>query len=135
MFKTIYTKKNINLTTTQINIHQHIIIINISKNHNKQLILINPKLLKKNNKTNIKKNYLSIPKQHTLVPHTKKIKIHTLNHNNKPFKLKTNNLLTIYIQHKINHLINKLFINYLSPLKQQHIHQKIKKLNHLKTQT
>lgn len=134
MFKTMYAKKSIGLAATQVNIHQRIIVINVSKNRNKQLVLINPKLLKKSSKTSIKKSCLSIPKQRALVPRAKKVKIRALNRNSKPFKLKANSLLAICIQHKINHLVSKLFINYLSPLKQQRIRQKVKKLNRLKAQ-
>ena len=75
---------------------------------------------------------LSIPEQRALVPRAEKVKIRALDRDGKPFELEADGLLAICIQHEMDHLVGKLFMDYLSPLKQQRIRQKVEKLDRLK---
>ncbi|MGP1930634.1 MAG: peptide deformylase [Arsenophonus sp. ET-YP4-MAG3] len=117
MFDTMYEEEGIGLAATQVNIHQRIIVIDISESRNEKLILINPVILKTYGKIEIEEGCLSIPKQRAFVPRAKWIKIKALDINGKIFKLEIDNLLAICIQHEIDHLNGKLFIDYLSVLK------------------
>ena len=108
MFETMYAEEGIGLAATQVDIHQRIIVIDVSENRDERLVLINPELLEKSGETGIEEGCLSIP------------------------ELEADGLLAICIQHEMDHLVGKLFMDYLSPLKQQRIRQKVEKLDRLK---
>ena len=123
MFETMYAEEDI---------HQRIIVIDVSENRDERLVLINPELLEKSGETGIEEGCLSIPEQRALVPRAEKVKIRALDRDGKPFELEADGLLAICIQHEMDHLVGKLFMDYLSPLKQQRIRQKVEKLDRLK---
>ncbi|MCS3434548.1 peptide deformylase [Klebsiella sp. BIGb0407] len=132
MFETMYAEEGIGLAATQVNIHQRIIVIDVSEDREEQLVLINPVLLEKSGETGIEEGCLSIPEQRALVPRAEKVKIQALDRNGQSYELEADGLLAICIQHEMDHLVGKLFIDYLSPLKQQRIRQKVEKLDRLK---
>lgn len=134
MFETMYAEEGIGLAATQVDIHQQIIIIDISKNRDQRLVLINPELLKKSGKTGIDEGCLSIPDQRGFVPRAEKVKIRALDCDGNSYELEADDLLAICIQHEIDHLVGKLFIDYLSPLKRQRIRQKMEKLARITAQ-
>ena len=121
MFDTMYAEEGIGLAATQVDIHQRIIVIDVSENREEQLVLINPEMLEKDGETGIEEGCLSIPEQRALVPRAEKVKIRALDRDGKPFELEADGLLAICIQHEMDHLVGKLFIDYLSPLKQKRI--------------
>ncbi|MCR3754965.1 MAG: peptide deformylase [Candidatus Westeberhardia cardiocondylae] len=114
MFETMYFFSGIGLAATQVNINKQIIVIDISEKKNQGIVLINPIILQKQGKTGIQEGCLSIPKKYGFVQRYKILKIKALNQYGKYFELKTQNLLSICIQHEIDHLIGKLFIDYLN---------------------
>ena len=128
MFDTMYEEEGIGLAATQVDIHQRIIVIDVSEERNERLVLINPELLKKSGDTGIEEGCLSIPETRALVSRAERIKIRALNRDGESFELETDGLLAICIQHEMDHLVGKLFIDYLSPLKRQRIRQKLEKL-------
>lgn len=132
MFDTMYAEEGIGLAATQVDIHQRIIVIDISENRDKQWVFINPELLEKGGNTGIEEGCLSVPEQRALVPRAEKVKIRALDRDGNPFELEADGLLAICIQHEMDHLVGKLFIDYLSPLKQQRIRQKVEKMDRLK---
>ena len=131
MFETMYAEEGIGLAATQVDIHQRIIVIDVSENRDERLVLINPELLEKSGETGIEEGCLSIPEQRALVPRAEKVKIRALDRDGQSFELEADGLLAICIQHEMDHLVGKLFIDYLSPLKQQRIRQKVEKLDRL----
>ncbi|MEG5305980.1 peptide deformylase [Enterobacter kobei] len=133
MFDTMYAEEGIGLAATQVDIHKRIIVIDVSENRDERLVLINPELLEKSGETGIEEGCLSIPEQHALVPRAEKVKIRALDRDGNPFELEADDLLAICIQHEMDHLVGKLFIDYLSPLKQQRIRQKVEKLDRLRS--
>ncbi|MFP3029024.1 MAG: peptide deformylase [Arsenophonus sp.] len=132
MVETMYEEEGIGLAATQVNIHQRIILIDVSESRNEKLVFINPVILETSGETGIEEGCLSIPKQRAFVSRAKWLKINALDVNGKEFELETDDLLAICIQHEIDHLNGKLFIDYLSTLKRQQIKQKIEKLERLK---
>ncbi len=128
MFETMYAEEGIGLAATQVNIHQRIIVIDVTDDKSQQLVLINPELLEQSGETGIEEGCLSIPDQRGLVPRAANVKIRALDRNGKSFELEAGELLAICIQHEMDHLIGKLFVDYLSPLKRQRIRQKMEKL-------
>ncbi len=128
MFETMYAEEGIGLAATQVNIHKRIIVIDVSEDRSKQLVLINPELLEQRGSTGIEEGCLSVPECRALVPRAEWVKIRAQDRQGNLFELETDGLLAICIQHEMDHLIGKLFVDYLSPLKRQRIRQKMGKL-------
>ncbi|EPT7246584.1 peptide deformylase [Proteus mirabilis] len=129
MFETMYLEEGIGLAATQVDIHQRIIVIDISETRDQKLVLINPELLDQEGDTGIEEGCLSIPEQRAFVPRAERVKVRALDYNGQPFELGADDLLAICIQHEMDHLVGKLFVDYLSPLKRQRIRQKVEKLD------
>lgn len=132
MFETMYDEEGIGLAATQVDIHQRIIVIDVSESRDQRLVLINPELLEKSGETGIEEGCLSIPEQRAFVPRAEYVKIRALDYDGKPFELETGDLLAICIQHEMDHLDGKLFVDYLSALKRQRIRQKVEKITRLR---
>lgn len=128
MFDTMYAEEGIGLAATQVDVHLQIIVIDVSESRDQRLVLINPELLEQSGETGIEEGCLSIPEQRALVPRAEKVKIRALDRDGKPFELEADDLLAICIQHEMDHLVGKLFVDYLSPLKRQRIRQKLEKM-------
>lgn len=131
MFETMY-EEGIGLAATQVDIHQRIIVIDVSETRDQRLVLINPELLDKSGETGIEEGCLSIPEQHGFVPRAEHVKVRALDYNGDSFELEADGLLAICIQHEMDHLVGKLFVDYLSPLKRQRIRQKVEKLDRMR---
>lgn len=132
MFETMYAEEGIGLAATQVNIHQRIIVIDVSENKSQRLVLINPELLEKSGETGIEEGCLSVPEQRALVPRAEFVKVRALDREGNSFELATDGLLAICIQHEMDHLQGKLFVDYLSAMKRQRIRQKVEKLDRLR---
>ncbi|VFP82847.1 peptide deformylase [Candidatus Erwinia haradaeae] len=128
MLETMYAKEGIGLAATQVNIHQRIIVIDVSANCDSSLVLINPQILHQSDQIVTEEGCLSIPQQRALVYRSNKVQISALDRYGCNFQLEACGLLAICIQHEMDHLIGKLFIDYLSSIKRQRIRQKLVKL-------
>lgn len=131
MFDTMYEEEGIGLAASQVDVHQRIIVIDVSEERDQRLVLINPELLEKDGDTGIEEGCLSIPETRALVPRAERVKVKALDREGNPFELEADGLLAICIQHEMDHLVGKLFIDYLSPLKRQRIRQKLEKMARL----
>ena len=131
MFDTMYAEEGIGLAATQVEVHQRIIVMDVSEERDQRLVLINPELLEKDGDTGIEEGCLSIPETRALVPRAERVKVKALDREGNPFELEADGLLAICIQHEMDHLVGKLFIDYLSPLKRQRIRQKLEKMARL----
>lgn len=128
MFDTMYSLQGIGLAATQIDIHQQIIVIDLNNNFQKRLVLINPIITKKKGIiNNISEGCLSIPGINETIVRAETIIVKFLDENNKKHEIQANGLLSVCIQHEIDHLLGKLFIDYLSSFKKDRINKKIKK--------
>ncbi|MFI4846815.1 MAG: peptide deformylase [Candidatus Makana argininalis] len=114
MFETMYHFNGIGLAANQININKRIIIIDLFKKKNSKLVLINPEIIKIKGIINSNERCLSIPNISGFVQRYKNIKLRAKNYKGKYFELYACNLLSICIQHEMDHLIGKLFIDYFS---------------------
>ncbi|MFB6421639.1 MAG: peptide deformylase [Candidatus Malihini olakiniferum] len=132
MFDTMRAEEGVGLAATQVNVHQRIIVIDVSEKRDQSLVLINPELLEKNGYTCIEEGCLSVPETRVLVPRAERVKVKALDRKGISFEMEADGLLAICIQHEMDHLIGKLFIDYLSPLKLQRIRQKLEKLAYFK---
>lgn len=127
MFETMYLEEGIGLAATQVNIHKRIIVVDISEDRDQPLVLINPELIEKRGETGIEEGCLSVPECRALVPRAEWVKVRALDRHGELFEIETDGLLAICLQHEMDHLVGKLFVDYLSPLKRQRIRQKLEK--------
>ena len=128
MFETMYLEEGIGLAATQVNIHKRIIVIDTSENHDQPIVLINPELIEKRGETGIEEGCLSVPECRAFVPRAEWVKVRAQDRHGEYFEIETDGLLAICLQHEMDHLAGKLFVDYLSPLNRQRIRQKLEKL-------
>lgn len=128
MFETMYAEEGIGLAATQVDFHQQLIVMDVSEDREQQLVLINPEIIERSGSTGIEEGCLSVPGARALVERAERVKIRAQDRHGQTFELEADDLLAICIQHEMDHLIGKLFVDYLSPLKRQRIRQKMEKL-------
>lgn len=129
MLETMYDAPGIGLAATQVNIHKQLIVIDISEAKNDPLVMINPQVTVLPNATSSSydEGCLSVPGFYESVERPSTIKLKALDRFGKPFELECDGLLATCIQHEIDHLNGKLFVDYLSTLKRNNIRQKLLK--------
>ena len=128
MFETMYNAPGIGLAATQVNIQLDIIVIDVSEEKNEPLCLINPKIITSDGLEEMQEGCLSVPGFYENVTRAETVKIQALNEKGESFELDADGLLAVCIQHEMDHLEGKLFVDYLSPLKRQRIKKKLIKL-------
>lgn len=128
MFETMYDAPGIGLAATQVDVHQRVIVIDISEEKNRPLTLINPEILEKDGVEEMDEGCLSVPGIYEKVQRADRVKVRALDRDGQPFELEADELLAVCIQHEMDHLEGKLFVDYLSGLKQQRIKKKLEKL-------
>ena len=128
MLETMYQAPGIGLAATQVNIQLEVIVIDVSENKDQPLCLINPKIIESDGTEVMEEGCLSVPGFYENVIRAEKVKVQALNESGESFELEAEDLLAVCIQHEIDHLQGKLFVDYLSPLKRQRIKKKLIKL-------
>ncbi len=127
MFKTMYAAPGIGLAATQVNVHQQVIVIDVSDEKSQPLCLINPEILAEEGEESCDEGCLSVPDVYETVERSEKVTVKALDQNGDEYTLKADGLLAVCIQHEIDHLKGKLFVDYLSPLKFQRIKKRLLK--------
>ncbi|QLG88597.1 peptide deformylase [Chitinibacter bivalviorum] len=127
MAETMYAAPGIGLAASQVNFHKRLVVIDISEEKNDLLVLINPQIIAMDGITTYEEGCLSVPGIYEEVERAQHIKVKALDRNGQPFELETDGLLAICIQHELDHLDGKIFVEKLSRLKLTRILQKIKK--------
>ena len=127
MGETMYAAPGIGLAATQVNVHQRIVIIDISEEKNSLMALINPEIIKMNGKTMWEEGCLSVPGIYEEVERAERVKVRAFDAKGQVFELEADGLLAICIQHELDHLDGKVFVEKLSKLKLSRIVQKLKK--------
>jgi peptide deformylase len=128
MFRTMYEAPGIGLAATQINTHKRIVVIDVSEEKDSPLTLINPELLIAEGEAETQEGCLSIPGVFEIIKRPEQIKVTAIDREGSPFELEADGLLAVCIQHEIDHLEGKLFVDYLSPLKRNRIRKRMIKL-------
>jgi peptide deformylase len=128
MYETMYAENGVGLAATQVNIHQQIIVMDVSKDSKEPMCFINPEVVAKNGSKVHEEGCLSVPEYFAEVERAETVKIKALNEKGETFEMDADELLAVCIQHEIDHLQGKLFVDYLSPLKQQRVRKKMEKL-------
>mgnify|MGYP001357081562 CR=1 FL=1 len=131
MLETMYQAKGIGLAATQVNIQQRIVVIDVSEEKDKPLCLINPEIIAKDGVEESEEGCLSVPGFFEKVTRAEHIKVKALNKEGQPFEFEADALLAVCVQHELDHLEGKLFVDYISALKRQRIKKKLEKIHKL----
>jgi peptide deformylase len=129
MAETMYDAPGIGLAATQVDVHVQLIVIDTSQEKNKLQVFINPKITKAQGSQDYEEGCLSVPGVYEMVTRAESVIVEALNREGKPFKIEADGLLAVCIQHEMDHLLGKVFVQYLSPLKQNRIKTKMIKRN------
>jgi peptide deformylase len=133
MFDTMRDENGIGLAATQVDVHKQLVVMDVSENQDAPMVFINPEITHKEGKTISEEGCLSVPNNYAQVERAEKITVSALDKTGEPFTLEADGLLAICIQHELDHLKGKLFVDYLSPLKRQRIKTKLEKEARLAT--
>lgn len=129
MFETMYAAPGIGLAATQVNVHERVVVMDISEDGDQPLVFINPEVeVIGPDSRDYQEGCLSVPGFYESVARPANIRVRALDRDGKPFELEPDGLLAVCIQHELDHLEGKLFVDYLSPVKRQRIRQKLEKL-------
>ena len=127
MFATMYAAPGIGLAATQVNIDKRVIVIDVSEEKDHPLCLINPEILELDGVEEMEEGCLSVPGVYETVQRANAVRVRALDRDGQSFELETDGLLAVCIQHEIDHLDGKLFVDYLSQLKRVRIRKKLEK--------
>ena len=127
MAETMYEAPGIGLAATQVNVHQRVVVIDVSEDNSALLALINPEIISRSGEQVCEEGCLSVPGIYDKVSRSEKVTVRALNQKGESFDLEAEGLLAVCIQHEIDHLDGKVFVEYLSQLKQTRIKGKLAK--------
>ena len=127
MLETMYDAPGIGLAATQVNVHQQIVVIDVSEEKDEPYCFINPVITKAEGEEVCEEGCLSVPEYYAEVERAENITVVALDRDGKEFTLDVDGLLAVCIQHELDHLKGKLFVDYLSPLKQKRLQKKFAK--------
>jgi peptide deformylase len=127
MAETMYAAPGVGLAATQVDVHKQLIVIDLSETRDQLMVLINPQILESRGKSDCEEGCLSVPGIFEKVSRAEWVKVRALDVNGKSFTLEATGMLSVCIQHEMDHLKGKVFVEYLSRLKQNRILSKLKK--------
>ncbi len=127
MFETMYAAPGVGLAATQVNVHKRVLVLDVSETKDQPLCLINPEILERAGTETTEEGCLSVPGVVDAVERSAQIRVRALGRDGLPFELEADELTAVCIQHEMDHLVGKLFVDYLSELKRQRIKKKLSK--------
>lgn len=127
MAETMYAAPGIGLAATQVNVHERVIVIDITETRDDLRVFINPEIVSQSGRVEGEEGCLSVPGVFDKVTRSEHVTVRALDRDGKPFELQADGLLAICIQHEMDHLLGKVFVDYLSMLKRNRIKQKLLK--------
>ena len=127
MAETMYAAPGIGLAATQVDVHKQVIVVDVSERRDSLVVLVNPEIVEAVGVSDIEEGCLSLPSIYELVERAERVKVRAYDQNGNAFTLEAQGLLAVCIQHEMDHLKGKVFIEYLSQLKQQRIRAKLAK--------
>jgi peptide deformylase len=127
MFETMYAAPGIGLAATQIDVHQRLIVIDVSAEHNEPMVLINPEILSREGEASGEEGCLSVPGIFDEVKRAAKVRVRAQDREGQMFERDCEDLLAVCIQHEMDHIDGKLFVDHLSQLKRERIRKKLEK--------
>ena len=127
MFETMYAAPGIGLAATQVNFHQRLLVLDVSEDQTRPLVFVNPEILTKDGSQVYQEGCLSVPGIFADVTRYNRIAVRALDRDGQTFEIEADGLLAVCIQHEIDHLDGKVFVDYLSPLKRELVRKKLAK--------
>jgi peptide deformylase len=127
MFETMYAAPGIGLAATQVDVHRRFMVIDTSEDKDSPLVFINPEILEKQGAQTYQEGCLSVPGIYADVDRADRIRVRALDRNGEPFEIWADGLLAVCIQHEMDHLDGKVFVDYLSPFKREQVRKRLAK--------
>ncbi len=127
MAETMYAAPGIGLAATQVNVHERVVVIDVSEAHDELRVFINPEIVAQSGREESEEGCLSVPGVFDMVTRAERVTVRALDRDGKPFELEADGLLAVCIQHEMDHLKGKVFVDYLSNLKRNRIKAKLLK--------
>ena len=127
MFETMYDEPGIGLAASQVDVHQRFMVMDVSEDKSAPMVFINPEIVEKSGEQVYQEGCLSGPGIFADVTRANQVTVRALGRDGQPFELTTDGLLAVCVQHEMDHLDGKLFIDYLSPLKREMVRKKLAK--------
>ena len=128
MLETMYDAKGVGLAATQVDVHERVIVMDTSEQRDQPLVLINPELVERSAETVVaEEGCLSVPQIYDRVERPARVTVRALGRDGEPFELDAEGLTAVCVQHEMDHLMGKVFVEYLSPLKRDRIRTKMLK--------
>lgn len=127
MLETMYAAPGIGLAATQVDVHQRLLVLDVSEEHNAPHVFVNPEILHAEGHQVYQEGCLSVPGIFADVERAGSIRVRAQDVEGKTFELEAEGLLAVCIQHEMDHLNGKLFVDYLSPLKREMVRRKLEK--------
>lgn len=127
MLETMYDAPGVGLAATQVNVHKRLLVADVSDNKSEPLVFINPVIIERDGIQAIEEGCLSVPGFYESVERAEHIRVRALDQYGQSFEMEARDLLAVCIQHEIDHLDGKLFVDYLTPLKRNRIRKKLEK--------
>jgi peptide deformylase len=127
MLETMYAAKGVGLSATQVDMHRRLVVLDVSDGRNQPVILINPEILAAEGRAQVEEGCLSLPGIYDKLQRATHIRVRALDRDGKSFEMDADGLLAVCIQHEMDHLEGKLFVDYLSELKRQLIRRRMEK--------
>jgi peptide deformylase len=125
--ETMYAAPGIGLAATQVDVHRRVIVLDVSERRDSLVVLINPEILDASGVSDIEEGCLSVPAIYETLERAERVKVRACDQNGNPFTLEAQGLLAVCIQHEMDHLKGKVFVESLSQLKQQRIRARLAK--------
>ena len=123
----MYQAPGIGLAATQVDVHKRVVVIDVSEERSSLIVLINPEIIERDGEQSGEEGCLSVPGIYETVTRAEHVRVRALDRDGKPFELDAHGLLSVCIQHEIDHLNGKVFVEYLSQLKLSRIKTKLAK--------
>ena len=127
MTETMYAAPGVGLAATPVDVHKQVIVVDVSDRRDSPVVLVNPEIVESSGLSDIEEGCLSVPGIYDTVERAERIRVRAHDQHGKAFTLEAQGLLSVCIQHEMDHLRGKVFVEYLSPLKQQRIRTKLSK--------
>jgi len=127
MFETMYAASGIGLAAIQVDVPLRVVVTDISERHDSPLCLINPEIVEREGNEQMEEGCLSVPGFFETVSRAERVRVRALDRDGRPFEIDADGLLAVCIQHEIDHLDGKLFVDYISSLKRQRIRRRLEK--------
>jgi peptide deformylase len=127
MLETMYAAPGIGLAATQVNVHRRMLVADVSEEKDAPHVFVNPEILAAEGEETMEEGCLSVPGVYDIVTRAERVRVRALGLDGKPFEMELDGLLAVCVQHEIDHLDGKLFVDYLSDLKRQRIRKRLEK--------